>query len=131
MSGGGAVASAAVAVAVKAPVAWSVRGSYQFPAPPRPVWAYSCGVGAVVVVLAGEAAVEVRVWFASRSYREGGGLVGWRVVRLGGEGTVMVMVVVRGESRMRAGEWFWGSCSAVPCCCFGSRLGAVERPGRS
>ena len=30
---------------------------------------------------------------------------------------------------MRAGEWFWGSCSTVPCCCFGGRLGAVERPG--
>jgi len=40
----------------------------------------------------------------------------------------MVMVMVGGESRMRAGEWFWGSCSTVPCC-FRSRLGAVERPG--
>lgn len=73
MSGGGAVASGAVAV--KAPVAWSARGSYQFPAPPRPVWAYSCGEGAVVVVVVelGGPVVEVRDWFASRSCGEGGG----------------------------------------------------------
>ena len=76
MSDGGAVASDAVAV--KAPVAWSARGSYQFPAPPRPVWAYSCGEGAVVVVVSEGAAVEVEDWFASRSCGEGGGLVGWR-----------------------------------------------------
>jgi hypothetical protein len=73
---------ASSAVAVKAPVAWSVRGSYQFPAPPRPVWAYSCGEAAVVVVVPGEAAVEVGGWFASRSCgREG---VSWlAMVRLG------------------------------------------------
>ena len=71
MSGGGAVASSAVAV--KPPVALSMRGSYQFPAPPRPVCAYSCGGGAVVVVVVEEAAVGVGDWFASRSCGEGGG----------------------------------------------------------
>ena len=116
MSDGGAVASDAVAV--KAPVASSVRGSYQFPAPPRPVWAYSCGGGAVVVVVE-EAAVGVGDWFASRSCGGRGLVVG------GGE----IGESMRGEFRMRAGERFWGSCSTVPCCCFGSRLGAVERPG--
>lgn len=55
------------AVAVKAPVARSARGSYQFPAPPRPVWAYSCGGEAVVVVVVPGGAVEVGDWFASRS----------------------------------------------------------------
>ena len=100
---------ASAAVAVKAPVAWSVRGSYQFPAPPRPVWAYSCGEAAVVVVVSGEAPVEVGGRFASRSCgREG---VSWvAVVRLGrgGEGVVVVGL-------SRAAAW--------------SRLGAVERLG--
>lgn len=57
---------------VKVPSFWSSEGWYQFPAPPRPMWEYSCddddvegwGVGGAAVVVV---EVEVGVRLASKS----------------------------------------------------------------